>query len=220
MSVSARNLIAVPAGFDLKLAAASSLVYLTAWRNLIEDGGLRPGETVLIIGAGGGVNIASIQLAKLAGATSGSSPVTRKGRESHGDRRRLGARPQRGTRLGPGGVGEERQAGRGRGGGQRGRGHVGQQPAQSGPQGPLADGRRHHRLQAEDAAQSHFWASIAHHRQHDGQHGRRVQNLPPAVRRPNRAGDRQRLAAAKYPQALARMMSGEHFGKIVIKVQA
>lgn len=64
----AHNLIALPDDFDLKLAAASSLVYLTAWRNLIEDGGLRPGETVLIVGAGGGVNTASIQLAKLAGA--------------------------------------------------------------------------------------------------------------------------------------------------------
>jgi len=65
----ARNLIAVPDGFDLKLAAAASLVYLTAWRSLIEDGGLRPGEIVLVVGSGGGVNIASVQLAKLAGAT-------------------------------------------------------------------------------------------------------------------------------------------------------
>lgn len=68
LCVPARNLVAVPDGFDLKLAAASSLVYLTAWRSLIEDGGLRPGEMVLVVGAGGGVNIASIQIAKLAGA--------------------------------------------------------------------------------------------------------------------------------------------------------
>lgn len=66
--IPARNLVAVPDGFDLKLAAAASLVYLTAWRSLIEDGGLRPGETVLVVGAGGGVNIASVQLAKFAGA--------------------------------------------------------------------------------------------------------------------------------------------------------
>lgn len=69
MRIPARNLVAVPDGFDLRLAAASSLVYLTAWRSLIEDGGLRPGESVLVVGAGGGVNIASVQLAKLAGAT-------------------------------------------------------------------------------------------------------------------------------------------------------
>ncbi|MCO6450386.1 MAG: zinc-binding dehydrogenase [Caldilineales bacterium] len=66
--IPARNLIAVPDDFDLKLAAASGLVYLTAWRNLIEDGNLRPGETVLIVGSGGGVNTASIQLANLTGA--------------------------------------------------------------------------------------------------------------------------------------------------------
>lgn len=69
MSLPARNLISIPDGFDLKLAAAGNLVFLTAWRNLIVDGNLRPGETVLVVGAGGGVNIASIQLAKLAGAT-------------------------------------------------------------------------------------------------------------------------------------------------------
>jgi NADPH:quinone reductase-like Zn-dependent oxidoreductase len=69
MRLPARNLIAVPDGFDLKLAAAGNLVFLTAWRNLIVDGGLRPGETVLVVGAGGGVNMAAIQLAKLAGAT-------------------------------------------------------------------------------------------------------------------------------------------------------
>ncbi len=66
--IPARNLIAVPDGYDLKLAAAASLVYLTAWRSLIVDGGLRPGETVLVVGAGGGANIAYIQIAQLAGA--------------------------------------------------------------------------------------------------------------------------------------------------------
>ncbi|RME85146.1 MAG: hypothetical protein D6775_03575 [Caldilineae bacterium] len=67
--IPARNLVALPAGFDPRLAAAAGLVYLTAWRNLIVDGGLRAGETVLIVGAGGGVNMAATQLARLAGAT-------------------------------------------------------------------------------------------------------------------------------------------------------
>ncbi len=69
MKLPARNLIAIPEGVDLKLVAAGNLVTLTAWRNLIVDGGLRPNETVLIVGAGGGVNMTSIQLAKLVGAT-------------------------------------------------------------------------------------------------------------------------------------------------------
>jgi len=41
---------------------------VTAWYSLITRGGLQAGESVLIIGAGGGVNTASIQIAKHAGA--------------------------------------------------------------------------------------------------------------------------------------------------------
>jgi NADPH:quinone reductase-like Zn-dependent oxidoreductase len=43
-------------------------VFLTGWHSLITRGALRPGETVLIIGASGGVSTACIQIAKLAGA--------------------------------------------------------------------------------------------------------------------------------------------------------
>jgi NADPH:quinone reductase-like Zn-dependent oxidoreductase len=52
-------------------------VYQTAWHSLITRGGLRPGETVLVVGASGGVNTACIQIAKFAGAVVivvGSSP--------------------------------------------------------------------------------------------------------------------------------------------------
>lgn len=64
----ARNLIKIPDHVTFTEAAAAGLVYLTAWHSLITRGGLRPGETVLIVGAGGGVNSASIQIAKFAGA--------------------------------------------------------------------------------------------------------------------------------------------------------
>lgn len=64
-----RNLMKIPEGFGFNEAAAAGLVYVTAWHSLITRGGLKPGETVLIVGAGGGVNSASIQIAKLAGAT-------------------------------------------------------------------------------------------------------------------------------------------------------
>lgn len=67
--VPARNLIAVPPHVSLAEAAAASLVFVTAWHSLITRGGLRPGESVLIVGAGGGVNTASLQIAKLAGCT-------------------------------------------------------------------------------------------------------------------------------------------------------
>ncbi len=64
----ARNLLKMPDHVAFTDAAAAGLVYVTAWHSLITRGGLRPGESVLIVGAGGGVNSASIQIAKLAGA--------------------------------------------------------------------------------------------------------------------------------------------------------
>ncbi len=63
-----RNLMKMPDGFGFVEAASAGLVYLTAWHSLMTRGNLRAGESVLIVGAGGGVNSASIQIAKLAGA--------------------------------------------------------------------------------------------------------------------------------------------------------
>lgn len=62
------NVIALPDQISFSDAAAASLVFQTAWHSLITRGGLRAGETVMIVGASGGVNTASIQVAKLAGA--------------------------------------------------------------------------------------------------------------------------------------------------------
>jgi len=67
VSVPARQLFPLPAGFDFHLAAAAGLVYHTAWHSLITRGQLRPGEEVLVVGASGGVNTASIQIAKFSG---------------------------------------------------------------------------------------------------------------------------------------------------------
>jgi NADPH:quinone reductase-like Zn-dependent oxidoreductase len=63
------NVLKLPDDIPVEAAAAGSLVFLTAWHSLITRGGLRPGESVLIVGAGGGVNTASIQIAKLVSAT-------------------------------------------------------------------------------------------------------------------------------------------------------
>jgi NADPH:quinone reductase-like Zn-dependent oxidoreductase len=63
-----RQLYKLPADFDFHSAAAAALVYQTAWHSLITRGGLKAGETVLIVGAGGGVNTASVQVAKFSGA--------------------------------------------------------------------------------------------------------------------------------------------------------
>ena len=68
VAVPARNLVEIPDGYALQKAAAASLVYVTAWHNLMVAGNLRAGERVLIVGAGGGVNTAALQIAKVAGA--------------------------------------------------------------------------------------------------------------------------------------------------------
>ncbi len=64
----AENIVEIPANIGFPEACAPLLVTLTAWRMLIVRGKLRAGETVLIVGAGGGVNSTSIQIAKIAGA--------------------------------------------------------------------------------------------------------------------------------------------------------
>ncbi len=70
-AVPARNLLKIPddaLAVSFEAAAAASLVYVTAWHSLIRRGGLQAGESILIVGAGGGVNTAAIQIARLAGA--------------------------------------------------------------------------------------------------------------------------------------------------------
>ena len=49
-------------------AAAFSLVTLTAWRMVVTRARVRPGETVLVWGIGGGVSLAALRIAKLQGA--------------------------------------------------------------------------------------------------------------------------------------------------------
>ena len=68
VAVPSRNLAIMPEDLDFPTAAAPLLVSLAAWRMLIPRAGLRPGESVLVVGAGGGVNTMAIQIAKLAGA--------------------------------------------------------------------------------------------------------------------------------------------------------
>ena len=67
--VPARNAWPVPAGFDIKLAAAIPVPFGTADDCLFEFGHLKAGETVLVQAGASGVGVAAIQLAKRAGAT-------------------------------------------------------------------------------------------------------------------------------------------------------
>jgi NADPH:quinone reductase-like Zn-dependent oxidoreductase len=63
------NLLSMPDDWDYPQAAAPLLVGLTAYRMLFHQARLQAGESVLIVGAGGGVNSIALQLAKWAGAT-------------------------------------------------------------------------------------------------------------------------------------------------------
>jgi NADPH:quinone reductase-like Zn-dependent oxidoreductase len=68
VAVPAENVYSVPDHLSSAEAAALPLAHLTAWRMLVTRCGLRPGESVLIHGIGGGVAIAALQIAHLAGA--------------------------------------------------------------------------------------------------------------------------------------------------------
>jgi len=59
------SVIPIPDSLDFNQAASVPLVFLTAWHMLVGNAGIRPGQTVLVLGANSGVGIAGIQIAKL-----------------------------------------------------------------------------------------------------------------------------------------------------------
>jgi NADPH:quinone reductase-like Zn-dependent oxidoreductase len=64
----AENCFPIPAEYCFEEAAAFPLVFITLWRMLVTNAKLNPGDTMLIIGIGGGVASASLQVAKRLGA--------------------------------------------------------------------------------------------------------------------------------------------------------
>jgi NADPH:quinone reductase-like Zn-dependent oxidoreductase len=67
MAVPTRNLVPLPAGFSFAQAACLPVAYLTAYRMLFTRADLKPGQSVLVQGAGGGVSTAALLLGKAAG---------------------------------------------------------------------------------------------------------------------------------------------------------
>lgn len=63
------NLFRLPDGVTFEAGAAPLLVGVTCWRMIFKRGQLRAGESVLVVGSGGGVNSLAILLAKAAGAS-------------------------------------------------------------------------------------------------------------------------------------------------------
>lgn len=60
--------VKLPAGVSFEVGAATLLTYLTTMHALVDRARLRAGETLLVLGAAGGVGLAAVQLGKLLGA--------------------------------------------------------------------------------------------------------------------------------------------------------
>lgn len=64
VAVPAVNVIPIPDSLDFNQAASVPLVFTTGWHMLVGRARIRPGQTVLVLGANSGVGIAGIQIAK------------------------------------------------------------------------------------------------------------------------------------------------------------
>ncbi|UCE10139.1 MAG: zinc-binding dehydrogenase [Candidatus Thorarchaeota archaeon] len=91
IAIDSDSVISIPdtANVDFIQAAAVPLTFMTAWRLMVTKARVRPGDDVLIIGIGGGVAVAALQIAKLAGArtivTSSSDVKLEKARQLGAD---------------------------------------------------------------------------------------------------------------------------------------
>jgi NADPH:quinone reductase len=68
VKIDAARLLPLPDGMDYETAAACGLVYATADHALRDRADLRAGETLLVLGAAGGVGLAAVEIGKLLGA--------------------------------------------------------------------------------------------------------------------------------------------------------
>ena len=64
----AANIIALPAQMDFVTAAAFPITYATSYHALKDRGQLRSGETLLVLGAAGGVGLSAVEIGKIMGA--------------------------------------------------------------------------------------------------------------------------------------------------------
>ena len=59
----------IPDNMDFKTAASFAMVYTTSYHALKQRANLQPGQTLLVLGASGGVGLTAVELGKLMGAT-------------------------------------------------------------------------------------------------------------------------------------------------------
>lgn len=69
VAVKASAAFPLDADIDKGAAAALPMIYGTAYHGLLDRAQLQPGETLLVLGAGGGVGLAAVELGKTMGAT-------------------------------------------------------------------------------------------------------------------------------------------------------
>ena len=152
IAVPAANVIPIPDSLDFNQAASVPLVFVTAWHMLVGLAGVRPGQTVLVLGASSGVGIAAIQIAKLFHCrvitTAGDEAKLEKGTRS---RRRLRHQSLQAEdfRRSPQDHEQRRRRHRGR---TRRRRHLGRERELAQDRRHAGDLRRDHRTQ--------LWASI------------------------------------------------------------
>jgi NADPH:quinone reductase-like Zn-dependent oxidoreductase len=68
VTAAAASCLPLPDHVEFEEAAAFVLVNMTAWRMLVTQAQLRPAEDLLVLGVGGGVSSAAVQIGKLCGA--------------------------------------------------------------------------------------------------------------------------------------------------------
>lgn len=68
VAVAGYNVLPIPASMDFTTAAAFSMTYGTSMHALTQRGQLQPGETLLVLGASGGVGLAAVEIGKAMGA--------------------------------------------------------------------------------------------------------------------------------------------------------
>lgn len=68
VAVPAYNVMPIPEGMDFVTASAFGMTYGTSMHALRQRGQLQPGETLLVLGASGGVGLAAVEIGKAMGA--------------------------------------------------------------------------------------------------------------------------------------------------------
>src|SRR6202453_914736 len=68
LAASTKQLVKIPESLDFERAAGLTVTYATTLCGLRERGALKPGETLVVLGASGGVGLAAIEIGKIMGA--------------------------------------------------------------------------------------------------------------------------------------------------------